>query len=194
MTAAPRPQRLLTLGARLLTLALAGLVGWTAWDGYQRLTAPPPQPRVHAPAGAGTPAQAPRSAPRRGEEIAALHLFGAPETAAPEPALPAPAEAPETRLNLELMGVLSSSSREGARAIITASNHPEKHYRVGDRLPAGATIAEIHDDSVLLERNGRYETLRLRRERTGDRARPGTPASPSASLRRLRAASPRERD
>lgn len=157
--------RTFTLAARVATAGLAVLVGWTAWEGYRSWTAPPPAPAVASRvAGAAASVTAP---PVGGPDIAALHLFGRVAAAPDATRALAPAEAPETRLNVQLLGVLSSPDPVAARAIIASAGSPEKHYQVGDRLPAGAAIAEIRSDSVLLERNGRFETLRLRRDEHG---------------------------
>ncbi len=90
--------------------------------------------------------------------ITDAHLFGVYQSTASEPAR---TDAPETRLNLTLKGVLSATPATNASAIIaTGKNGPEDIYSVGDKV-SSATVKEIHADRVILERNGRYETLRL---------------------------------
>ena len=46
----------------------------------------------------------------------------------------------------------------------------ENHYAVGDPLPGGAKLSEIYPDRIILERNGRYETLRLPKEQMKSRS------------------------
>lgn len=91
------------------------------------------------------------------------HLFGA---ASSEPAnnTSGPIDAPDTRLNLVLRGVLSSDEPDGARAIIAEPNGNENFFRVGSALPGGAELKEIYADRIILMRAGRHETLRLPRE------------------------------
>lgn len=91
------------------------------------------------------------------------HLFGE-ATAAAKPAAAGPIDAPETRLNLTLKGVYSAEIQDDARAIIAAAGSPEKTYAIGAQIPGGARLSEVYPDRVILERGGRYETLRLPRE------------------------------
>jgi general secretion pathway protein C len=98
-------------------------------------------------------------------EIVNWHLFGTSTASAPsEGAESAPIDAPETRLNLILRGVLSSDDANEARAIVAEPNGTENFFRVGAELPGGAELKEIHADRIILMRAGRHETLRLPRE------------------------------
>lgn len=90
--------------------------------------------------------------------VAGLHLFGAAEEAAPEVAQDV--DAPETRLNLKLRGILSSDEPEYSRAII-ASGSSENIYAVGANVPGGATVHAVLRDRVLLNRRGQIEALTL---------------------------------
>lgn len=75
------------------------------------------------------------------------------------------AEAPETKLNLTLRGVLAATPMARASAIIAqgkAGN--EDIYSVGDRMPGGVLIKEIYPDYVVLERSGQLEILKLPKE------------------------------
>ena len=78
-------------------------------------------------------------------------------------------DAPETRLNLVLKGLLAATPVEHASAIIAIGKRgKEDIYSIGDKV-SGATIKEIHTDRVVLERNGRYETLRMPKEFTSSK-------------------------
>lgn len=99
-----------------------------------------------------------------------------------------PVDAPETKLNLILKGALASNDPEHARAIIADPRGKEEQYAVGEQLPGNAELSEIHPDRVILKRNGRFETLRLPRDKQSS----NTVASRTVSAR-PRAASPRER-
>ncbi len=92
-------------------------------------------------------------------QIAQWHLFGESDSEQIKEA--APIDAPETRLNLTLRGVIAADQEANARAIIAEQNRNELSYRIGDNLPGGAELSEVHPDRVILRRAGRYETLRL---------------------------------
>ncbi|MFP4161534.1 MAG: type II secretion system protein GspC [Ectothiorhodospira sp.] len=102
------------------------------------------------------------------ERLAELHLFGrAPED---EQARAVPVEAPETRLRLDLKGVVALEAPGGGAALIAGEGEGERPYRVGDDLPGGATLEQILPDRVILSRDGRFEMLRLPRQRLGGQA------------------------
>lgn len=109
------------------------------------------------------PAAAPATQARADyRQIAALHLFGqAVQTSAPGEA---PIDAPETRLNLTLRGILFNTLPELTRAIISAPGRDDEIYRTGAQVPGGAVIEQIYADRVMLLRNGQFETLRLPEE------------------------------
>jgi general secretion pathway protein C len=95
------------------------------------------------------------------------HLFGqAAEraaTATPEPAL---IDAPDTTLSLTLKGILAKEEDTNGGAIISGSRGEDKAYDVGESIDNadGATLHSVYSDRVLLDRNGRLETLRLPKE------------------------------
>jgi len=107
-------------------------------------------------------------------------------------------KAPETKLNLTLKGVLAATPMKMASAIIAqGKNGKEDIYGIGDKIPGGVTIKEIHPDHVMLERNGRLETLKLQKisgignlnasmkPYTGT-SRMYSSASPEAALKQIR--------
>ena len=67
--------------------------------------------------------------------------------------------APETGLRLTLEGVLVGARPEDSGAIVAQSNGDTAYYRVGDRLPGNAELAEVEAHRVLLRRAGQYESL-----------------------------------
>lgn len=157
LPAAPR-RWLLKRGPLLVFLALLVLFAWLA----ARLTwqfLSPPTALV-----AARPAATPTARGNRrvsAEQIAAAHLFGiAAESAAAGGANAK--NAPETTLDLKLIGV--AAGRDGAlsQAIIAGGNHGEETtYAVGATLPGGAVIKEILPDRVIIAHSGRLEALRL---------------------------------
>ena len=98
-----------------------------------------------------------------------------------------PVDAPETKLNLILKGALASNDPNHARAIIADPRGKEEQYAVGEQLPGNAELSEIHPDRVILKRNGRFETLRLPKDKRSS----NTVASRTVSARPK--ASPRQR-
>ncbi len=74
---------------------------------------------------------------------------------------PRTVDAPETTLNLVLVGLYFATDVKQALAIIAPKGGDQDVFGVGDALPGGATVEEIHVDKVLLRRNGRLEVLKL---------------------------------
>ncbi len=98
------------------------------------------------------------SNPGQRVNLAALHLFGSSGMLA---ATSATFDAPDTSLDLRLVGTLSSEDPKSGMAMI-ADSEKERAYAIGDELPGNATLEEIYPDRVVLSHQGRYETLRLR--------------------------------
>jgi len=92
--------------------------------------------------------------------ISQASLFGRVEIAV-APKVEEQIVVPETRLNLTLLGVISSSTVGTAKAIISDASGNEEYYSVGMQVPGGASLEEIHADYVMLKRNNRLEVLRL---------------------------------
>ncbi|MCF6255425.1 MAG: type II secretion system protein GspC [Gammaproteobacteria bacterium] len=92
--------------------------------------------------------------------IAQWHLFGEIQKVASVP-MAQMTEAPDTRLNLKLHGLLASSDPSEARAIIADGKGMEEAYAIDEELPGNAVLREIYVDRVILEHRGRLETLRL---------------------------------
>jgi len=125
------------------------------------------------------------------EQLTAASLFGVSEKTVVRNS-----KAPETRLNLTLKGVLAAEPMERASAIIAkGKNGKEDIYGVGDKMPGGVIIREIHSDHVILERGGRLETLKLQKISGlqnmtgpgGPSASPDSrPSSPGAALKQIR--------
>lgn len=80
--------------------------------------------------------------------------------------------APETPLNLTLIGVWADDREDRSRALIASQGGEEKSYAIGDDVARGVILQAIFPDRVILERGGRLETLRLEREQPG-----GAPAT-----------------
>ncbi len=145
--------RIATLAS--ITLACAALADLT-W-----LWLTPPSAIVLAPLeDGGGSGQGGAERPRYGIEIAARHLFGQPPKAeAPPPPQETVTTAPKTNLNLVLKGVLATGDKQALAIIATAGGRDERLYGIGDALPGGVTLAEVHPDRVILGRSGRFEAL-----------------------------------
>ena len=121
---------------------------------------PAPSPGADAPARSGF------------ARSAAFSPFGSHRETAPQ----AIENAPDTRLSLELLGILATGQGNGS-AIISAGRANVELYHVGDIIGNQmATLHQVLADRVILEREGRLETLRLPRgdELRVDSGRSGT--------------------
>ncbi|CAB9495886.1 type II secretion system protein GspC [Alteromonas macleodii] len=113
-------------------------------------------------------------------KIQQLNLFG---NAAAKPAEPVAevTDAPETRLNLTLTGVVASSEQEAGTAIIE-NRGSQAVYGLGDKIEGtNATLQKVYNDRVIIKNGVRNETLMLdgidydeanRRRETQARQRP----------------------
>lgn len=160
----------------VLAVQLARLT-WLLWPRPPQAEPPPP------PAAA---VEAPGGAAQQSVDLAGMHLMG--EAPARETARPAVIEAPETRLNLQLRGVLHNTANSLARAIIASGGQSEEFYKTGAQLPGGAVLDDIYPEKVILRRGARYETLSLPQE-TLEGA--GESDAPPQARRSPRAAAPR---
>ncbi len=126
-------------------------------------------------------------------QLTSANIFGVSEKAVSQKQT----KAPETKLNLTLKGVLAAKPMERASAIIAqGKSGKEDIYSVGDRVPGGVLIKEIHPEYVVLERNGQLETLKLQKisgvagfestRESRDAGGRSSNLSPGAALREIR--------
>jgi type II secretory pathway component PulC len=73
---------------------------------------------------------------------------------------------PETRMSLELHGVIGSTLVEQGRALIAQRGQGAKYYGINDTLPGGAAVYSIATSQVVLSRDGRLETLSFPKPQT----------------------------
>ena len=69
-----------------------------------------------------------------------------------------------TSLKLALHGTVADVDGSGGYALIADERNVERSYRVGDRIADGVVLAAVYADRVVLENQGRHETLDLPRE------------------------------
>ncbi|MGH8442081.1 MAG: type II secretion system protein GspC [Nevskiaceae bacterium] len=74
--------------------------------------------------------------------------------------------APDTPLNMKLIGLLADDRERYSRALIY-NGTDESSYAIGDDVARGVMLQAIFPDRVILSRNGRLETLRLDRDVAG---------------------------
>ncbi len=141
------PAGLTLLLALLLGLQLARLFWWAV-----------PVPDVWQPLPA-VPVETRRAAQVDVAALAEAQLFGsAAPAAAAETNL---ANAPDTNLNLTLLGIFAGDVEADSRALISTGNGEEEPFSIGDEVVRGAELKAIFPDRVVLSRNGRNEVLRL---------------------------------
>lgn len=167
-------EQLLAIGGRLLRVAATVWIAWTLagllWlaSGHNSARLTPP------------PAHAERKAPAVDvAQLASYNLFGAPPVVTKADAA---ANAPDTTLQLRLAGVFVNTDPAQSSAVVSERNNPSvpaKVYRINEALPGGATLAEVHDDRILLRRGASSEILRF--EKTGllDGSAPPASSGPS---------------
>lgn len=118
-------------------------------------------------------------------EISRLALFGKaiPKAQAKAAAVAVAANAPRTQLNAQLNGVLASSEPAKSIAIIAMSGI-QNSYGVGDMIDGTqARIRQVFSDRVIIERDGRDETLMLDGEEYGKPLPQTGNAAPLGALR-----------
>jgi general secretion pathway protein C len=178
----------------LLVIWIASLVANLTWDLLAPSEPQEPEAVVTAPV---TPPPSPDR--QLVSQIPGWHLMGVvAKGSAPPVQVSVPVDAPETKLKLVLRGVFSSDDQKNGHAIIADPRGKEEQYSIGDTLPGNAELSEVHADRVILQRGGRYETLRLPTEALpGNTAASGSmsssravsvnsPGSPSERLRTVR--------
>jgi general secretion pathway protein C len=156
LTTAGLDKRLPVLVMLLLTVLLAQSLAQLTWKLL------PGQAQEPLPVATRVGSASPSAQSSSQTDIARIsqwHLFGDAKKVVAKP-VDKITEAPDTRLNLKLLGVLASNSTT-ARAIIADGKGVEDAYAVGENLPGDAVLREIYADRVILEYRGRMETLRL---------------------------------
>ena len=71
------------------------------------------------------------------------------------------AKVPDTRLQLNLLGIMQAGDPQYSQAIISAANGESKVYGIDDELPGGAKLKQVLSRSVIIERDGELEKLAL---------------------------------
>jgi general secretion pathway protein C len=148
-------QRLATIASLLLTVACAYLLVEITWLFF-------PQEKAELlPVRSQKQSMINKQAQQNNfNALTAANIFGVSEAGGVQQQT----EVPETKLNLILRGVLAAKTELASAIIGQGPTGQEEIYSVGDRLPGGVQIKEIHAEYVVLERNGQLETLKLQKE------------------------------
>jgi len=165
----PRLQRINQALPAALSIALVVALGYTlatlSWQFYLSMQ-PAEIPDSSAPATVAASTHRPSS--NQGiRQITRAWLFGKPQHGKPAQAQE---NAPVTKLNLVLRGVLAAEPDTLALAIIAkgkGKSGKEEIYAIGDTIQHGVSLSEIHPDHVIIERNGRAEKLVMPKSKGG---------------------------
>jgi len=115
--------------------------------------------------------------------IANAHIFGI--DAPPEPPPQDATNALPTSMPLVLTGVIANEDPRNGLAILGESVASAKVYGVGDSLPGGAKLHSVYDERVLIERDGKLESLALPRQAMAGMTELPPPPQPSVAVESL---------
>lgn len=143
-------KRLPMLVAALLILAMLGSLGWQGYRFMQgRQHSGQPQHAVAA--RRQTAAALPRV------DLATLSLFGTTNVTTQQTV--ETAKLPKTNLRLVLRGVMASTDKGPASALVEGPDQKTQNYNLGDTLPGNAKLHAVYANRVVIERQGRLENL-----------------------------------
>ena len=144
-------------------LAAIALAVWTGNDIYQRINHHKNHQQVLTfPDEIGNTLGGPQFLTK----VIETHLFGVVPKKVEKPVeKPKPVvEAPKTRLNLVLTGIVSAVPAENGLAMIEVKRGETSVVRVGQEIgKTGAKLHEIGDDHILIDRQGSIEKLQIER-------------------------------
>ena len=160
--------------------ALTALIGWqlalATWQLWPRSADTVPAVPALA---IRSPADDPRFTP-----LNDLQLFGAPPVATASTQAP-PTVAPVSRLAAKITGLAASSDPKQSRVIIQLKGE-EKVYYIGEKLSgANARIENIFPDRVIIDNNGKFESL-LMYANEADQPRNAISSTPPAKATSLK--------
>ncbi len=157
MTGEDNNQRMLRAGGWMLLALCVGFAIWQASNLVLVLLEPTPQPGALLTTSNTNPEDRVPVA-----SAADYHLFG--QSNAIDIPITAFA-APETTLDLTLMGTVAAPDPKEGFAIIADGEGGEGYYSVGDDILSQAEVHEVYSNRVILNRSGVLETLSLREDK-----------------------------
>ncbi|MBL4867590.1 MAG: hypothetical protein JKY67_14585 [Pseudomonadales bacterium] len=118
------------------------------------------------------------------------HLFGEIGKQAPETVTKVNKEvrAPVTRLPLILNGVFRARVEVRSSAIVSEKGKTGKLYKVGDKLPGNVTLETVYGNRIILNQNGRLETLHFPKTTSSGLARTSSKRATKKKSRKSRRA------
>ncbi|MFY9178494.1 MAG: type II secretion system protein N [Venatoribacter sp.] len=169
----------LLIGKLVLTLFVGVQMAYLVWQ----IVAPEPLVLM-------APTKASGGSQTLVSNTAQYHLFG--EIGA-EPVAQVTEEvaAPETRLRLQLLGVTKSTDDRSSSAIIAETGKAGEFYRIGERVQGGTKLAGVYENRVILDTNGKLETLKFDEESIAGVTAAAAPNPAPASNPALRNLPPR---
>lgn len=144
-------RHVLRTGKLTLTVLIAVQLAALCW----RIVAPEP---LVLPAPAQSSGQTAANSGVQG--TAQYHLFGE-VGVEPIAQVTEQVSAPETRLRLQLLGITKGVRNETSSAIIAPQGGSGEFYRIGDVVQGSTRLAAVYDDRVILDTNGKLETLKF---------------------------------
>ncbi len=124
---------------------------WLIWEGAPTI--------IVYKNGAGGPAGRGAEQAAKPGNYVSWNLFGKPEQKQVERQSLQQVDAPETKLRLELYGVVVAPAESQSGAIIAERGKSAEYYRLEDDLPGNAKLAAVYQDHILLSRAGALEKL-----------------------------------
>lgn len=94
-------------------------------------------------------------------QLKQLHLFGNPAVKPAKPVAPVVTDAPQTRLNLKLTGLVSTTEAEFGAAIVEYQGN-QATYGIGDKIEGtNVIVKEVFFDRIIIRNGVTMETLML---------------------------------
>ena len=169
----PLSQRTLT---RLLTWLLVAILAWISGRMVWMLLAPP---TTVAPWQAKSVKVATSGSDINVGNLLSMNLFGQYNAQPKAVEATVKKDAPQTRLNLKLVGVVASSDPQSAFAVIT-NNGKQNTYGVNEVVDGTrVTLKAVYNDRVIISNSGRDETVMLEGLKFSKSAQPATQKSTS---------------
>ncbi|WP_105902663.1 type II secretion system protein GspC [Vibrio gangliei] len=146
----------------LCTLVLVAMIAWLVgiliWSLF---STQPTVSRWTAPQVSGSSASARPQSTDSVSSLLSANLFGLYTQTPTESSQPVTKDAPQTRLNLTLVGAVSSSNDKLSLAII-ANQGKQSTYGIGETIDnTRVTLQAVYVDRVIIRNQGRDETLML---------------------------------
>lgn len=139
--------------AAVLAVAILALIGWQGLRMRQNVSDTP-----QAVARDNGPADSSREKDAALPQLEELAFFG---TAGEQTSqsVERAETLPETNLQLVLRGVMAGDTDDSDSALVEGPDGETKVYRIGDALPGNASLREVRQRRVVIERAGALETL-----------------------------------